>query len=119
MWAAAVGGLIPPGTGRVLALTGGALIALVAMRWLPGAPPHLSGQGRTLVDGLIVAGSALLVAWVAGAGAVGFPVAYLAVAAAALVVSTRAHPAARARFATLAAGFGLVAAGGLGVALAI
>jgi diguanylate cyclase (GGDEF)-like protein/PAS domain S-box-containing protein len=123
MWAVTASGLVPVGAGRVVTAGAGALLALAAMRFLPGAPPHLSGQGRTLVDGLIVAGSALLIAWVSGleavrepnpstVGDVALPLAYLSVAATALVILTRARPRAREPFAWLAAGYGLVAAGG-------
>jgi diguanylate cyclase (GGDEF)-like protein/PAS domain S-box-containing protein len=124
MWVVTAAGLMPVGAGRALTAAGGALLALAAMRYLPGAPPHLSGQGRTLVDGLIVAGSGLLIAWAAGLGAirdvhpnvaaaVALPLAYLGVSATALVVLTRARPAARERFAWLAAGYGLIAASGV------
>jgi hypothetical protein len=100
MWAVTASGLVPVGAGRVVTAGAGALLALAAMRFLPGAPPHLSGQGRTLVDGLIVAGSALLIAWVSGleavrepnpstVGDVALPLAYLSVAATALVILTR------------------------------
>jgi diguanylate cyclase (GGDEF)-like protein/PAS domain S-box-containing protein len=122
MWAATACGAVPAGPGRMLTAAGGALLAVAAMQCLPGAAPHLSGQGRTLVDGLIVAGSALLIAWVAGLGAVHdrsalaevvLPLAYLCVAATALVILTRARPAARQRFAWLAAGYGLIVGSGV------
>ncbi len=122
LWALTVCGFVPGGAARAGAAVAGGLVAVVAMRFLPGAPPHLSGQARTLVDGLIVAGSAFLIATVAGLGPghgstplaaeMALPLAYLGTAAAALVVSTRARPAARERFAWLAGGFGLIAASG-------
>src|SRR5215211_122651 len=42
------------------------VVAAVAMLRAPGAPPRLSGQFRTVVDGLVVAGSALIVALTLG-----------------------------------------------------
>jgi diguanylate cyclase (GGDEF)-like protein/PAS domain S-box-containing protein len=99
-----------------------ALLALLGLLRLPGATPHSSGQARTLVDGLIVGGSALFVAWSLGlddlyrrapsalaSPAVGETVSDLVAASAALVVLTRARPAARRRLALLAAGFGALA----------
>jgi diguanylate cyclase (GGDEF)-like protein/PAS domain S-box-containing protein len=119
MWAAAAAG---GADGRPLVAAAAivaALVVVAALRQLPGAPPHLSGQGRTLVDGLIVAGSALLVAWTLGldggyrgsgdAGVLATTLADVVVAAVAIVMLTRARPGARPRLALLAAGFGALA----------
>ena len=82
------------------------LTAGVALALAPGAPRHFSGGARTLVDGLIVASSALLVAWLAGLGD-GFDatlgetlllvavMTQLTVGAAAVVILTRAREVAR------------------------
>ena len=128
MWCAASGARLLTGSwssggGVGLALiVGAALLALLALRGLPGAPPHLSGQLRTLVDGLIVAGSVLFIAWSLGLGhlyrgapsalartVVGQTLAEVVVASAAIVILTRARTAARPRLAVLAAGFALLA----------
>ncbi len=106
---------------RALIATVPPLAACVAL--LPGAPPHWSGRGRTLVDGLIMAGSLLLIAWVAGLGdlygegasdattlhliaAVG----QTAVAGAAIVILTRARVGVRGVLALAAAGLAMIAA---------
>ncbi len=56
-----------PGDERVaLAWLASAVLAGVALFQYPGAPRDASGRARTLVDALIVGGSALLIAWPAG-----------------------------------------------------
>ncbi|MDQ6914183.1 MAG: EAL domain-containing protein [Actinomycetota bacterium] len=104
-------------------VVGAGALAMLGLRLLPGAPPRLSGQSRTLVDGLIVGASALLVAWTAGLGdlyqrapstalgaaAIAQALAVVVVASAAIVVLTRAGPAARPRLALWAGGFGAMA----------
>ena len=105
----------PPGSGRAKACPAawasvgwiaGGLVAGVALALAPGAPRHFSGGARTLVDGLIVAASALLVAWLAGLGD-GFGavpretllmaavLTQLTVGSAAIVILTRAREVAR------------------------
>jgi diguanylate cyclase (GGDEF)-like protein/PAS domain S-box-containing protein len=121
-----------PAEGGLARSTGAALILAAAVTAglgitrLPGAPPHASGRGRTAVDGLIVAGSALFLAWWLGmdslyAGAehplvLAAAVANLAVAAAAVVIVTRARPAARRALARVAIALSAVAAGGCAMA---
>ena len=84
----------------------GGLAAGVGLAMAPGAPRTFSGAARTLVDGLIVAASALLVAWLAGLGSVfdesagetllmAAVMTQLSVGAAAIVILTRAREAAR------------------------
>jgi diguanylate cyclase (GGDEF)-like protein/PAS domain S-box-containing protein len=112
-----------PGPGDVL-LAVAALPAGVAIFLLPGAPALAAGRGRTVVDGLIVATSTLIVAWVAGlddryttAAGDGFGLAALAVLAfvavtsMAVVMLTRAAPDARRSLALAAVGLGLLTAG--------
>ena len=112
-----------PGVGDVLLLIA-ALPAGVAVFLLPGAPALAAGRGRTVVDGLIVATSTLIVAWVAGlddrytaAAGDGFGLAALAVLAfvtvtsMAVVMLTRAAPDARRTLALAAIGLGLLTAG--------
>jgi PAS domain S-box-containing protein len=107
-------------------------LALGGMARFPGAPPHLAGQGRTLVDGLIVGGSALLIAWVPGLGdlyadagagdrlALAAALAGIVVAACAVVMLTRARPEARRALGPVAAGLSALAlAGGAGAYLAL
>jgi diguanylate cyclase (GGDEF)-like protein/PAS domain S-box-containing protein len=94
----------------------------VALLLLPGGPAHPAGRGRTVVDGMIVAASALATAWVAGlddrfqamAGA-SMPIVPLHVggvvvlASMAIVMLTRAERDARPTLALTAAGLGAVA----------
>ena len=113
-----------PGLAGTLVLLVATVAATVAVASAPGAPPHASGRGRTAVDGLIVAGSALFLAWVLGldetygAATVShksllliLAVANVALAAAAIVMLTRARPAARPQLALLAGGLCAVAVG--------
>ncbi|MGH2956342.1 MAG: putative bifunctional diguanylate cyclase/phosphodiesterase [Solirubrobacterales bacterium] len=115
VWAAAIalwlaGGAASPGTPATTALLASAFLATIGLVFVPGAPPHASGQGRTAVDGLIVAGSTLFIAWMLGLGELydssaaqdralflALGVANLTLAAAATVMLTRARPAARIR----------------------
>jgi diguanylate cyclase (GGDEF)-like protein/PAS domain S-box-containing protein len=111
-----------------IAVVATSVVAAVICARFPGAPPHLSGRARTLVDGLLVAGSALLVAWVLGldqlyadAGtadrlSVPAAIANLAIAAGAVVMLTRARPAARRGLAPVAAGLSAAAAASCGFA---
>ncbi len=75
---------------------------------LPGAPRDPAARGRTLVDGLIVGGSALFVAWALGlsdlyaaahdvdpAGLLVQSLTYVVAGSAAIVMATRADPMAR------------------------
>jgi PAS domain S-box-containing protein len=98
-----------------------ALLAVIAMRMFQGAPTRLPGQARTLVDGLIVAGSVLFIAWNIGldglvgeasAGrtmVLGPVLAEVVLASCATVLLTRSRPAARAGLALMASGFTAVA----------
>jgi diguanylate cyclase (GGDEF)-like protein/PAS domain S-box-containing protein len=127
-WVAACGLRLPGGgaarDASIAVLLAATVLALLALRRAPGAPPHISGQARTLVDGLIVAASGLLVAWTAGLGdlyhrsgselpaALGLAqaCAALVVASAVVVVLTRSPAPARARLALWVAAFGFLAA---------
>jgi diguanylate cyclase (GGDEF)-like protein/PAS domain S-box-containing protein len=125
-WLAA--GAADPGAGPSLAWGFGALAAGVAMASFPGAPPHVSGQLRTLVDGLIVAASTLLISWSLGLAGLfeggdaqvlvlAAALAQLTVGAGSVVILTRARPQARARIAPLAAGLAALALAAWGFAL--
>src|SRR5205823_490169 len=118
------GGALGRDAGTAVGLVA-AVLALLALRRAPGAPPHLSGQARTLVDGLIVGASGLLVAWTAGLGqlyhrspaavpaaalALAQACAALVVASAVVVVLTRSPAPARVRLALWVVGFGCLAA---------
>jgi diguanylate cyclase (GGDEF)-like protein/PAS domain S-box-containing protein len=101
--ASAIGSMDTGWTWLAVALSSPVLISF-AIAMLPGAPPHASGRGRTLVDGLIVGGSALFLAWMAGlsgiyeasrAALVVQAVGFVVVASGALVMLTRARPGAR------------------------
>jgi diguanylate cyclase (GGDEF)-like protein/PAS domain S-box-containing protein len=111
------------------ALLAACLVAGGAATLMPGAPPHASGRGRTLVDGLIVAASALLVAWTLGlddlyrdapGSAPGLvtsvALAYVALAACIVVMATRARSAARPGLVTLSLAFAALALGSAGLA---
>jgi diguanylate cyclase (GGDEF)-like protein/PAS domain S-box-containing protein len=111
-----------PGGPAAAALLISSALGTIGLALVPGAPPHASGQARTAVDGLIVAGSALLVTWVLGLGALyddsavadralilTIAIGNLAVASAATVMLTRSRPAARVRLALVAAGFTAIA----------
>ena len=98
-------------------------LVAVALPLVPGGPHLLSGRARTWADGLIVAGSALFVAWVlgleglfesssapdAGLALVPAPAATMA-AGIAVVLLTRARDSARPGFAFLTCGLAAVAA---------
>jgi len=98
------------------------VLAASGMALFPGAPPHASGRARTLVDGLIVAASALFIAWTLGLDdlyranadadsslALAGAIATLVIASASIVMLTRARPAARPRLTLVAAGFSALA----------
>jgi diguanylate cyclase (GGDEF)-like protein len=123
--AAFAAGVVAPGVAGPLALLASAVLTALALATVPGAPPHLSGQARTAVDGLITAASILLLAWVAGLRNVWWEstaahprlvlavaVAEVVVAAAAIVMLTRSRDAARRRLGALAGGFTLIAVAG-------
>src|SRR4051794_11049004 len=123
------GAAVAPGAASDALRLLSAVVAVLALAAVPGAPPHFSGQARTIVDGLITASSVLLVAWVAGLDdlwgqttaahgglTLTVAVARVAVAAAAIVMLTRSRGAARARLASLAGGFTLIAVGSGAVA---
>src|SRR3954447_25424871 len=106
-----------PNRAEAIALIATAVLAASAMAAFPGSPPHGSGRARTLVDGLIVAGSVLFVAWTLGldelysgdpAPGGGLTLAYalsvLVIASGSTVMLTRAPLAARARLALLGGG---------------
>jgi diguanylate cyclase (GGDEF)-like protein/PAS domain S-box-containing protein len=123
-WLALLVAAPSPGTaaaGDVL-LALGVVPAGVAILLLPGAPELAAGRGRTVVDGLIVATSALIVAWILGlddryttVAADGFGLVALhvlglvAVTSMAVVMLTRAAPDARRTQAVAAVGLGLLA----------
>ncbi len=109
------------GSGDALLLAA-LLPAGAALLLLPGAPPHAAGQGRTVVDGLIVSVAAFLTAWVSGldgrfqdTAQSGMALVALhglgvvAVASMAIVMLTRAAPDARRTLALAAAGLGAIA----------
>ena len=113
---------------EAIALIVTAAFAASAMAVFPGSPPHASGRARTLVDGLIVGGSALFAAWALGlddlysthspAGGrptLAYALSVLVIASGSIVMLTRAPPAARPRLALAAGGFSAlaVAAGAL------
>jgi len=115
-------GASSPGEAGAIVLLVATGIAVVAVAGFRGAPPHASGQARTAVDGLIVAGSALFVGWMLGIGdlygdATGphrslvliLGVANVALASAAGVMATRARPAVRRHLTLLAAGLSAIA----------
>jgi diguanylate cyclase (GGDEF)-like protein/PAS domain S-box-containing protein len=117
-----VGGADSPGEAAATALLASTPLAAAGLTFIPGAPPHLSGRGRTAVDGLIVAGSALFVVWVLGLGelyenstgtdralVLALAVGNVTLASAATVMLTRARPAARSRLALVASGFAALA----------
>jgi diguanylate cyclase (GGDEF)-like protein/PAS domain S-box-containing protein len=119
-WLAAGGN--SPADVAVGLLLGSIVVGAIGLAFLPGAPPHASGQARTAVDGLIVAGSALFVSWSLGldrlyttsqgadrAMVLALAVVAVAVAACATVMLTRARPAARPRLAFAAGGFTAIA----------
>src|SRR4051812_10670296 len=106
-----------PNRAEAIALIATAVLAASAMAAFPGSPPHVSGRARTLVDGLIVAGSVLFVAWTLGldelysghpAPGGGLTLAYalsvLVVASGSIVMLTRAPLDARSRLAFAAGG---------------
>ena len=108
-------GLVPALCWLVAAALTGVAIAL-----LPGAPRYASGLLRTLVDGLIVAASALFLAWTVGlddlfAGGAGETIDVAAalmqvtVGASAVVMLTRARSEARPVLAPLALGLSILA----------
>jgi diguanylate cyclase (GGDEF)-like protein/PAS domain S-box-containing protein len=120
IWLAS-GGNSPAGAAVVL-LLGSMLVGAIGLAFLPGTPPHASGQARTAVDGLIVAGSALFVSWSLGldrlytaaqgvdrALVLALAVVAVVVAACATVMLTRARPAARPRLGFAAGGFTAIA----------
>src|SRR3954453_3749890 len=107
-----------PNRAEAIGLIAPAVLAASAMAAFPGSPPHVSGRARTLVDGLIVAGSVLFVAWTLGldelysghpAPGGGLTLAYalsvLVVASGSIVMLTRAPLDARSRLAFAAGGF--------------
>src|SRR6476620_6482551 len=57
-----------PGVAGAIVLLASTAASTAGLAFVPGAPPHASGQARTAVDGLIVAGSALFLAWALGLG---------------------------------------------------
>jgi diguanylate cyclase (GGDEF)-like protein/PAS domain S-box-containing protein len=110
-----VGGANGLGEAGAVVLLAATTVATVGLALFPGAPPHASGRARTVVDGLIVSGSALFAAWVLGldglyanGGGSHRPlslvvaVAVLTLASAAVVMLTRARPAVRPQLALLA-----------------
>src|SRR5436305_6734321 len=71
VWAGAgvawvAGGAGAPTMGVAIAWLASLTLDGAAMALYPGAPRHASGRGRTLVDGLIVTASTLLIAWSVG-----------------------------------------------------
>jgi diguanylate cyclase (GGDEF)-like protein/PAS domain S-box-containing protein len=113
-----IGGELGVGGFEIVALLAAFLLTAAALASFPGAPPHTSGRARTLVDGLIVAGSVLFIAWTFGleglyesgsdaasrmllATALGGTV----LASCSVVMFTRARPAARPLLALVAGGF--------------
>jgi diguanylate cyclase (GGDEF)-like protein/PAS domain S-box-containing protein len=116
-----------------LAAGGGATGTVPAIAWLlaacltgfaaanfPGAPRHASGRLRTLVDGMIVSASVLLVAWTAGLHGIfdggaeqvlllAAALFQLTVGACAVVMLTRARREVRQGLGRLAAGLVLIA----------
>jgi diguanylate cyclase (GGDEF)-like protein/PAS domain S-box-containing protein len=103
------------------AFAAAASLGLLGLLRLHGAPTRVWGQARTVVDGLIVAGSALLIAWTLGLGdsyggadaegrlALMRAVADLTIAASAIVTVTRCPPGARPRLGLIAGGFAALA----------
>lgn len=96
------------------------LLIGAALASVPGGPPHASGRARTLVDGLIVAGSVLFVAWALGLKdlyqAADWPylaatTAWVSMAGAATVILTRAPGETRPLLGRLAAGLTALAIG--------
>jgi signal transduction histidine kinase len=117
-----VTGASAPNRAEAIALIATAALAASGMAAFPGSPPHASGRARTLVDGLIVGGSALFVAWTLGLddlyGAhpgldgrltLAYALSVLVIASGSIVMLTRAPPAARARLALAAGGFSALA----------
>jgi signal transduction histidine kinase len=95
---------------------------------LPGAPSAAAARGRTLVDGLIVGGSVLFVAWALGladlyaaddgfdpAGLLVQTLAYVVAGSATIVMATRAHPMARPTLALVAGGICALAVASAGL----
>jgi signal transduction histidine kinase len=117
-----VTGASAPNRAEAIALIATAALAASGMAAFPGSPPHASGRARTLVDGLIVGGSALFVAWTLGLDdlyeahpalggrlTLAYALAVLVIASGSIVMLTRAPPAARARLALAAGGFSALA----------
>jgi hypothetical protein len=111
-----------PGEAATVVMLAATAAATVALASVPGAPPHASGQARTAVDGLIVAASALLFAWTLGLGELYgdstsshraltliLAVANIALASSAIVMLTRARPAARPQLLLVAGGLSAIA----------
>jgi diguanylate cyclase (GGDEF)-like protein/PAS domain S-box-containing protein len=111
-----------PGEAATIVMLAATAAATVALASVPGAPPHASGQARTAVDGLIVAASALLFAWTLGLGELYgdstsshraltliLAVANIALASSAIVMLTRARPAARPQLLLVAGGLSAIA----------
>jgi diguanylate cyclase (GGDEF)-like protein/PAS domain S-box-containing protein len=134
VWAlGALAGTIENGGAQLGPLRAGAAIAAAALALagvlrLHGAPARRWGQARTVVDGLIVAGSALLIGWTLGLGdvyaqaagddrlTVVTTLADLTLAACLLVMLTRCRPAARARLGLVGGGFAALALADAGLA---
>jgi diguanylate cyclase (GGDEF)-like protein/PAS domain S-box-containing protein len=124
-WAVAIGlwqlGEGPPGVPHIALVTLALALEAGGLGMLPGTPERASGLARTLVDGLIVAGSALLIVWAVGlsdlypsADSEGHVALYealgqLTIAAAAAVVLTRASPRVRPLLAFVAGGMAALA----------
>jgi signal transduction histidine kinase len=117
-----ISGGTEPNRVEAITLIATAAVAASAMALFPGSPPHASGRARTLVDGLIVAGSALFVAWTLGlddlygahpAGGGRLTLAYalslVVIASGSIVMLTRAPQAARRQLALAAGGFSALA----------
>jgi PAS domain-containing protein len=106
-----------------LALAASVPIGVAAVAFLPGGPRYLAGVARTLVDGLIVGCSLLLVGWQTGLGdlyaqhatrdyrlVLAHAVGYVVIASMVVVMATRARTEARPRLIWFAGGFGCLAA---------
>jgi signal transduction histidine kinase len=107
-----------PNRAEAIAVIATAALAASAMVFFPGSPRHAPGRARTLVDGLIVAGSALFVAWTFGldhlcsahpaAGGrltLAYALSVVVIASGSIVMLTRAPQAARPLLALAAGGF--------------
>jgi diguanylate cyclase (GGDEF)-like protein/PAS domain S-box-containing protein len=96
-------------------------LGLAGLLRLHGAPTRVWASARTIVDGLIVGGSALFIAWTLGLEdsylaadpdgrlTVARALADLVIASCAIVMVTRCRPQARPRLALVAVGFGAIA----------